>query len=134
MKEKLFSMLALVGMSGCGLFPQVAEDTEPVQTYVRPTKHEVLKVPFRFVRHVKGYAMRRGTEAMIRSIAGVYAGTIDVSISSKGKYIASGSFDIIRDKNHLSRALYDADVNRDKVITGKEILDLTKIVFEEYKN
>ena len=68
---------------------------------------------------------------ILRNLAGIYAGTVKVRRTERG-YFIDGSYSQMLHPEALHRVLEDADVNGDKIITGKETNNLKDKMFVKY--
>lgn len=78
-----------------------------------------------------GYTTTKGTSMILRTIAGIYAGTAEVNRTDSG-YSVSGSYSSIKNPEALIKTLKLADTNNDRLITRQEASYLKRRVFEEY--
>ena len=70
----------------------------------------------------------------LQIIAGIYAGTIDIKVFREDeilKVTANGSYDEHEYPYAMQKAIKDANVNKDKVVTIKEVTDLQSILYKE---
>lgn len=94
---------------------------------------KVLKVRDSGMIHVNlpnGYKTLITLDGKLRSLAGIYAGTVDVKKIKNG-YAAQGSYSQAEHPEAMERVLSDVDVNGDKIVTRQEIKDLTDRVYRE---
>lgn len=81
---------------------------------------------------MSGYVMGDATNASLRIIAGVYAGTVKVISEGEGRFSAKGTYWQAAHPEAMERAYKEADVNGDKIITRKEAQELSLKVFRQY--
>jgi len=100
-----------------------------------PTYEQAMKVlnedNIRRIMEMQGYLMKEGTNLNVMVIAGQRAGTIQTQVhrekTEQGNITTINSSGVYRYNPELVRqVLKDADANRDKIITKKEILSLNK--------
>ena len=77
-----------------------------------------------------GYKTSRFEDANLRTLAGIYAGTVEVK-RTENRYTANGSYSQIQHPDAMRRVLREADTNKDKIITRQESRDLAMRLFEE---
>ena len=73
----------------------------------------------------------RGVDAALRTIAGIYAGTVKVKRVPKG-FVASGSYSQAKHPEAFIRACRDADTDKDKVVTRAEADSLARKVYSQH--
>ena len=70
----------------------------------------------------------------LQIIAGIYAGTIDIKVFREDgilKVTANGFYDEHEYPYAMQKAIKDANVNKDKVVTIKEVTDLQSMIYQE---
>lgn len=83
------------------------------------------------IRSINGYKISRFSDPRLRTIAGIYAGTVKVKKTDNG-YMANGVYSQFENPEAMERACKEADINGDFVITNKELRDLELNVYEKY--
>jgi len=85
------------------------------------------------LKEVQGYWMNSGDFTTVNLLAGVYAGT--VSVTRQGNVLTyKGNYSELSQPAALARVLDEADVDRNSVITSKEVVALeTKILKEKLR-
>lgn len=79
---------------------------------------------------LNGYKALRADEGNIRTLAGIYAGTVNVKRTEDG-YVAEGSYSQSQHPSAMEKALKEADTNGDKIVTPQEVRDLAAKLYEE---
>ena len=70
----------------------------------------------------------------LQIVAGIYAGTIDIKVNREDeilKVTANGSYDEHEYPFAMQKAIKDANVNKDRVVTIKEVTDLQALLYKE---
>lgn len=77
-----------------------------------------------------GYKTSRFESPDLRTLAGIYAGTVEVKRTENG-YITTGSYSEFQHPDAMRRVLQEADTNKDKIITRQELRDLEMRLYKE---
>ncbi|MBS3116088.1 hypothetical protein J4421_00675 [Candidatus Woesearchaeota archaeon] len=77
-----------------------------------------------------GYKTSRFEDGILRTLAGIYAGTVGVKRTEEG-YVAKGYYSQLQQPDAMRRVLREADTNDDKIITRQEARDLAVRLYEE---
>jgi|TARA_B100001971_G_C17993435_1_gene433528 hypothetical protein len=77
-----------------------------------------------------GYKTSIFEDRNLRTLAGIYAGTVEVKRTGNG-YTANGSYSQFQHPDAMRRVLKEADTNGDKIITRQESRDLAMRLYEE---
>lgn len=78
------------------------------------------------------YVMSEGTRLELGSIAGIYAGKIQVITDGEGHFLSEGSYAFYRNIEATRKALQEADANSDGIITSDEAEELSRKVMHQY--
>ena len=78
-----------------------------------------------------GYFSSRLDGMRLQRLAGIYAGTVQ-AISTKNGYLFDGYYSQFKNPEAMQKVLKDADMNRDHVVTSREVQDLTRKVEAEF--
>ncbi|USN45482.1 MAG: hypothetical protein H6502_05555 [Candidatus Woesearchaeota archaeon] len=127
--------LALSTLDCTGIRPAVGVDA--TRNYSRFDRAEqTLGVPSFMVSYLpEGYFTTNTGHNTLRIPAGIYAGTIDVIKEVNNgtiSYSANGSYSEMFQPEAMVRAMKEADVNGDEIVTDKEAQDLANKVIKEY--
>ncbi|MDP3734129.1 MAG: hypothetical protein Q8R37_02780 [Nanoarchaeota archaeon] len=110
--------LGVSALPGCATTPKV-------------TPEEKFLVP-------EGYSTRpltnwKSEKETIKTLAGIYAGTVEVKRTASGGYFIKSRPSAHQDLHiYIERVLQEVDTNRDEIITIQELRDLEAKLFEEY--
>ncbi|MBS3118073.1 hypothetical protein J4417_00130 [Candidatus Woesearchaeota archaeon] len=130
-------------LAGCAT-GQSARTQEPsVTSPVSTTRYDSVSSRFDRLRELErpmggasasmnGYVMGAITEVKLKIIAGVYSGTVKVTSDGKRGFSAEGTYCPLAHPEAMEKAIKEADVNCDKIITHKEVEQLTQKVFLQY--
>ena len=77
-----------------------------------------------------GYLSSKFEVPKVRVLAGIYAGTVEVWKTEKG-YSANGEYSQFQYPDEFIKVLREADINKDKIITKKELDVLTFKIYQE---
>lgn len=107
----------------------------PVQNNVINQAMDVLRIscPSQIQHLPGGYKTTRDTAATLRTLAGVYAGTVDLEKTEKG-YSAKGIYNQIENPEALEKVLMKADTDGDYIITRDELKSLADIMYQKHAN
>ncbi len=125
MKQSKVSTMVLAAAfaAGCATAPKQPERA-PVAQPEKP------KVAFRPLDRAEGYTASEPVRRSLGTLADVYAGNVSVKKVRLG-YELSGEVGI-PDREMLERVYKEADVNKDKEITAKEVQALKGRVYKQY--
>ncbi len=122
-------------LTGCATMPIVNRPIEQTATKKYATikeATEVLRVGpgMIYLNLPDGYKASRLEEGNLKTLAGIYAGTVNVKKIEDG-YVAEGSYSLSQNPDAMEKALKEADTNKDKIVTGKEVRDLAARLCEK---
>lgn len=122
-------------LTGATIMPTANRPTEQTPTKKYATikeAAEVLKVGRGEIdlNLLNGYKALRADEGNIRTLAGIYAGTVNVKRTEDG-YVTEGSYSQSRHPGSMEKVLKEADTNEDKIVTPQEVRDLAAELYKE---
>ncbi len=133
-------MIAALALGGCATtqaptptIPEPVQQTQEKIEYHKPVEekkqlqpHEELGISFNMLTELNGYHMSRPTEMELKIVSGIYAGTMNIDVQREGgrTTIHTMGFAPGTASEHMKKALKDADVDGNKLITEKEASDL----------
>jgi len=128
--------LGAITLAGCSITPTTPTTTKQVETgsyEVIENAMQVLGVRnATMISHLpNGYITLKNIAARLRTLAGVYAGTVKV-IQIKDGYVAQGSYSEFENPEALERVVKEADTNNDKIVTFQEANVLARKLYEQY--
>ena len=130
-------------LAGCATGQSARTQDSPVTSSVSTTRYDSVSSRFDRLHELEtsyggatasmsGYVMGSMTDVSLRIVAGVYVGTVKVIPDGENGFSAEGTYWQAAHPEAIERAYKEADVNSDKIITYKEVEELTRKVFREY--
>jgi hypothetical protein len=122
-------ILATAGLIGITSIPFVSAKEKREEYPTMKDAMEVLGVrdPSQ-ISILGGYKAHRGDDGRIRTVAGIYAGTVVVERYGGG-YRASGEYSEARYPKAMERTLREADTDGNKIVTREEVAELLRRVY-----
>jgi len=80
------------------------------------------------------YTVSRYDLVAAKTLAGLYAGTVKASITPDNRFSLKGYYSQALHPDALENVLRDADTNHDKIVTGKELEQLERQIYEKIRS
>jgi len=123
-------------LTGCSTMAQVVNDFEE---QIRSKKYTSLEKAKRVLNTnqsyaveilPKGYITLKALDSRLKTLAGIYAGTIELKKTKQG-YCAKGFYSEYTHPGALLKVLKEADTNKDRIITSQEVRNLERKILKE---